>query len=1364
MYKMKHLFSILILISSLLIIPQLHATLPTGSSSPGLSVTDIYGGTHDIEGDYQAFGVSVVLDMSATWCGPCWSFHNSGTFEDLYDDYGPSSGDYKIMPIMVEISSSTNQNCFYGSSGCNSTTYGDWSQGGLYPKCNPPSSEASSINSDWDVTNLPTIYVVAPSGYIKAFTGANTDYNDIESWGAESFQMENSTWQVTEDPCGNASIDFHPSGGHGTINYNWSNGDNTEDINDLSSGDYWVTLSDDNGYQFTFGPIEVTGANPIILETLSLESVDCFGDDNGAIEVVATGGNGNFNYEWSHGATGSSVTGLVADDYQVTVIDNDGCEQYGAYSITEPNLLEVDYEATSAGCGGMTGTIELFVFGGTQPYNFIIGGNEYSNPIITLPGGTYTATVEDANYCEEEITFTIDQFPLPTAAGIVTDDFDCSASPVYVEAFGSSSGSNISYAWYGPNGSYITDTYTFQVNEAGEYSLYVTDNITTCYSLATVEVIGNTQQPTATTSLSNNITCNLPTASLIGTGSSSGSQYNYKWRTSDGSFASGTTGLNATADAAGTYTLEVTDETNYCTSSSSITVSSAAAPALIMNGGTTFCSGNSSELCVNTGQNENVNWYQNNQLIATSSCLTATQAGSYSAVLTNSVTGCSSTEDFEITVNELPEIDLDPVHSFCEGNSIVVCHQGAPNHNYSWTLNSVPYGSATCITINQSGTLNLEALNNNTGCSSAASTQITINDTPQAQLNMPDGNEINCSINVVNLNLNLPSSATVNWLNTNGTILSTSANLAVSNGGTYTYQVTSTDGCIFSGSTQITESTLLPEISISEPAILTCDNTEVDLIVSNSEPGYTYVWMDPQGNVISQQEDIKVTAAGIYTIQVENSSGCRITESIEVIADNQPPVISFATIEPITCINTTIIVDVIPNESGYTYSWFDRWGAVVSEQEDAEITTSDIYFLLVTSPSGCEYRTEVTVPSDVTTPALNADSPAVLDCNNTSSVLMVNSDVVPQAVIWTDADGSVIGTSTSITVTSPGAYVALVTGANGCSDSLTVNVNQIDNQIIDSEFESSINGLVLTVDNISADNSATTSYYWDFGDGNTSIENNPVYTYAAPGTYRVCLSTSNECGATTVCQEVMATVSQISLSAESTDVSCHGGHDGTISLSVNGGFGTYEYTWDNANLNGPILTGLGAGSYTVVIEDQNNNRKEMMIILTQPDPIMVAGATSASSDSPQTGSIEIEISGGTSPYEVVWEDGSTELIRTGLAPGMYMAQITDAAGCEAVSAWEVETISRTNEVSGLTALSVHPNPASNLLNIEGRFEKTTAYEIYLVNALGQKEKVTGAVSDRVEHKMQVSQFPEGLYSLELRVGKQVSTRKLVIVR
>lgn len=132
------------------------AQLPDGSFAPDHSFTDLDGNSYSI---YEILdeGKTIIMDISATWCPPCWDFHNSGVLEQIHEEYGPEGTD-QARVIMFEGDATTNLACLTTSFGCNNTTLGDWVTGTPYP-----------ISNDNDVAELynlpywPTIYSICPN-------------------------------------------------------------------------------------------------------------------------------------------------------------------------------------------------------------------------------------------------------------------------------------------------------------------------------------------------------------------------------------------------------------------------------------------------------------------------------------------------------------------------------------------------------------------------------------------------------------------------------------------------------------------------------------------------------------------------------------------------------------------------------------------------------------------------------------------------------------------------------------------------------------------------------------------------------------------------------------------------------------------------------------------------------------------------------------------------------------------------------------------------------------------------------------------------------------------------------------------------
>ena len=88
------------------------AQLPDGSIAPDFTITDIEGEEHNLY-SYLDSGYSVIIDFSATWCGPCWNYHTSGIFEELYEALGPN-GTNELRILFIESDDSTTDDELHG--------------------------------------------------------------------------------------------------------------------------------------------------------------------------------------------------------------------------------------------------------------------------------------------------------------------------------------------------------------------------------------------------------------------------------------------------------------------------------------------------------------------------------------------------------------------------------------------------------------------------------------------------------------------------------------------------------------------------------------------------------------------------------------------------------------------------------------------------------------------------------------------------------------------------------------------------------------------------------------------------------------------------------------------------------------------------------------------------------------------------------------------------------------------------------------------------------------------------------------------------------------------------------------------------
>ena len=163
---MKKIFlSLSLFVAGLTLAFNASAQLPNGSICPDWTGTDINGNTWHLY-DLLDAGKTVFIDVSATWCGPCWNYHTGVTngtggipaLEGLYNTYGPS-GTNELMVFYIEGDAATN-NADLNGTGTN--TQGDWVSGTPYPIID----DAAIGNTLLDISYFPTIYMVCPDRVI----------------------------------------------------------------------------------------------------------------------------------------------------------------------------------------------------------------------------------------------------------------------------------------------------------------------------------------------------------------------------------------------------------------------------------------------------------------------------------------------------------------------------------------------------------------------------------------------------------------------------------------------------------------------------------------------------------------------------------------------------------------------------------------------------------------------------------------------------------------------------------------------------------------------------------------------------------------------------------------------------------------------------------------------------------------------------------------------------------------------------------------------------------------------------------------------------------------------------------------------
>jgi hypothetical protein len=193
------------------------------------------------------------------------------------------------------------------------------------------------------------------------------------------------------------------AGGTPPYTYNINNGNYQAEgrFTALAAGHHTLHVQDVNGCSIGTAA-DVHTADPAITATAAITAANCFGDSNGSIRVTPGGGDGNFTYRWNvTGIQGQDAKNIPAGNYQVALTDGKGCQYTFSYTVPQPNALQFATTAPAV-CDGLSdGVLTIASQGGTAPYAYSIGNDDWmaTGTFTNLAAGNYTVAVQDAHGC-----------------------------------------------------------------------------------------------------------------------------------------------------------------------------------------------------------------------------------------------------------------------------------------------------------------------------------------------------------------------------------------------------------------------------------------------------------------------------------------------------------------------------------------------------------------------------------------------------------------------------------------------------------------------------------------------------------------------------------------------------------------------------------------------------------------------------------------------------------------------------------------------------------------------------------------------------------------------------------------------------
>ena len=354
--------------------------------------------------------------------------------------------------------------------GCNGANTGSVTvqvQGGVMPYFIQWDANAGNATTN-TVNNLPagsyTVAVTDSKGCVKLAEVQVDEPNGMDV-----------TISKTDISCfGNAdgTAMASVSGGSTPYTYLWNNGSTTADLTDLSTGIYEVTITD-NGNCTTVASIEIE--TPTLLElSLAANEPLCFNDPSGATQSSVSGGTLPYTYAWDTGQNTSSLQGVAAGNYCLTVTDGNSCIVESCVEVTDPPALGATTTTTNAACNSPEGSINLSVLGGQPPYQFLWSSGDDTEDVSGLLPGPYEVTITDANNCTIVTSATINETEA-ISIDFTTNEILCNGEntgAINITVAGGSG--DYTFAWTGPNG-FATDSKDIQNVVGGNYTLSIED-------------------------------------------------------------------------------------------------------------------------------------------------------------------------------------------------------------------------------------------------------------------------------------------------------------------------------------------------------------------------------------------------------------------------------------------------------------------------------------------------------------------------------------------------------------------------------------------------------------------------------------------------------------------------------------------------------------------------------------------------------------------------------------------------------------------------------------------------------------------------------------------------------------------------
>ncbi|MGY8951693.1 MAG: SprB repeat-containing protein, partial [Flavobacteriales bacterium] len=450
---------------------------------------------------------------------------------------------------------------------------------------------------------------------------------------------------------------------------------------------------------------------------------------------------------------------------------------------------------------------------------------------------------------------------------------------------------------------------------------------------------------------------------------------------------------------------------------------------------------------------------------------------------------------------------------------------------------------------------------------------------------------------------------------------------------------------------------------------------------------------------------------GDYEVQVLDGNNCIIKDTVSV-GDNSLYIDSLL-VTTISCLDSSDATIQVYAHGGigvYDYVWTDSTSIIAGNTQFVDSLLEGMYFVTISDSAGCNAMDSAFISSAPDQLELYGRVPG-FESEETCYGYSYNGHVGyeirggsgPYVFNWVNSDSTRVGSYTAYAqycsgcISSDGIssvdsvyildslttdiYKVRLTDMNGCSsinwfpiDSIRITALNINNPLsIDSILGSDTlcygasNGFLDVYINDSVYLPLTFELDSNVLTFNDSLINSTgdfsLYSLGA-NTYNILITDAFGCFIND--SYTISELNEIVVSDSVVDLSCYESDDGQVYISVLGGSGSYDYSWNNG-VSSSSLSNLTIGTYVLSINDSYGCLAYDTVNVFQPDPLQlsIVQINDASCNGSSDADGSISVSGGTQAYQYSWSVGlSTDSTISNVPAGTYTVMVTDVNNCQ----------------------------------------------------------------------------------------------------